>query len=207
MSEGIRYLVVDDVAGLRLSLARSWSDAVEPAFRPGEVHVRWTHEALLVDALLVDGCVFTIAESDNDRLWELGDLFEIFLRVEGRPDYTELHIAPGNIRLHLALPGPRGYRTPLGPPVPFEEMLVWPVGFESSTALRETGWSAHAVIPARVLGKEAFLPGDRLHVSFCRYDATPGRPPVLSSTTSHPVMDFHRLDEWTRIELAAASSA
>ncbi len=198
---------MDDVAGLRLPLARSWSDAVEPAFRPGEVHLIWTFEALLVDAVLVDDCVFTQAENDNDRLWELGDLFEIFVRVDGRAEYTELHVAPGNIRLHLALPGPRGYRTPLGPPVPFEEMLVWPVGFTSSTSRHETGWSARAVIPASILGKQGFLPGDRLHVSFCRYDATPGRAPVLSSTTSHPVMDFHRLDEWTRIELASAPAA
>lgn len=192
-------------SSLRLPLARPWGDADEPAFRPGEVHLRWNPEALLVDAELVDDCVVTEARKDNDRLWELGDLFEIFVRVEGRTEYTELHIAPGNIRLHLALPGPRGYRTPLGPPVPFEEMLVWPVGFESSTGRTETGWTAQALVPARILGKDAFLPGDRLHVSFCRYDATPGRPPVLSSTTSHPVMDFHRLDEWTRIELTAGT--
>jgi hypothetical protein len=33
-------------------------------------------------------------------------------------------------------------------------------------------------------------------VSCCRYDAGAERPPVISSTSPHPVRDFHRPQDW-----------
>jgi hypothetical protein len=187
--------------GSPFSLRQPWRDKVEEDFRPARVSVGWTREALHVQARLTDGELLTKATADNQRMWELGDVFEMFVMVEGRKDYLELHVTPNNKRLHVWLPGVGGKAHPGDVPLPFEEMLVSPVGFSSSAKREEGGWSVSAMIPAAVLGLEQFDPGLRLRLAFARYDAASGRETVLSTTASHPVISFHRPDKWSSVIL------
>ena len=71
--------------------------------------------------------------------------------VEGRREYVELHVTPNKKRLHVRLSGVGGRARPVDEPLSFEEMLVAPVGFESSVTHEEKGWSVSAKIPAAVL--------------------------------------------------------
>jgi len=131
----------------------------------------------------------------------MGDVFEIFAMVEGRKDYVELHVAPNNRRMHLRLPGVGGRATPDSPPLTFEEMKVTPVGFLSEARKTPFGWRVKASIPAGVLGLPAFAEGQRFRISFCRYDVSSAGEPILSTSAAHPVVAFHRPDEWTQIVL------
>jgi len=46
------------------------------------------------------------------------------------------------------------------------------------------------------------MPGEpRFRISFCRYDASSTGESILSTTAGHPVVAFHRPDEWTQIVL------
>jgi hypothetical protein len=187
--------------GRIFSLGQPWNDEVEAGFRPADVRLSWTAEGLFVHAGLEDGEVGSRSTSDNQKMWELGDVFEMFLMVEGRRDYVELHVTPGNQRLHLQLPGVGGEVRPGSQALTFEQMLVEPVGFSSSTRPTKRGWSVSAKVPATVLGLKTLEPGLRLRVAFARYDASPGREPVLSTTASHPVVSFHRPEEWMAVTL------
>lgn len=173
-------------------LAQSWRPCLEPLFRPGHVQLAWTPSQLIVEADLADEHVFTTATGDNQRMWELGDVFEMFLQVAGRKEYAELHVTPNGKRLHLQFPG--------GQP-------VHPAAFRASAVLTSGGWRVEAGIPPEVVGLERFGPGLELRVSFCRYDATPGEQPVLSSTAHHPIASFHRPAEWPCVVLTQSNPA
>lgn len=189
-------------SGSKFHLGQPWTRSLDQGFRPCEVRLSWTPAALLVEANLADDEVFTKATADNQKMWELGDVFEVFLQVEGRREFVELHVVPNGFRVHAHLPGPRGMATPTSEPLAFESMLVSPVGFTAKAVKTKSGWRVSERIPAAILGLDAFRPGQDLRISFCRYDGSPGGEPVLSTSASHPVISFHRPDEWAKIRLA-----
>lgn len=74
-------------------------------------------------------------------------------------------------------------------------------GFESRCKTTPSGWSVETRIPAAFVDPKGVISASsRWNASFCRYDAwTDGRPPVLSSTTPHSELDFHRRHEWRQL--------
>lgn len=191
----------DEATEGKFSLGQPWRNDLESDFRPTRVSMSWTSEALHIRAQITDDEVETKATADNQRMWELGDVFEMFVMVEERKDYVELHVTPNNMRLHVRLPGVGGRARPVDQPLSFEEMVVTPVGFNSTVKREENGWSVSAKIPAAVLGLDRLEPDIRLRVAFARYDAFSGREPVLSTTARHPVISFHRPAEWSSVIL------
>ncbi|MBI3550689.1 MAG: hypothetical protein HY078_16755 [Elusimicrobia bacterium] len=166
-------------------LRQSWRPVIEASFRPAIVRVAAASDSLAVFAELTDDDVFTRATGPNQRLWELGDAFEIFLHAEGRPAYYEFHVAPGNQRLQMRIPVPRPKdRAP-------EEMMADGELFSSRVWPGSAGWYALAIVPFASIG------GRPKWFSFSRYDHSRGRSePVLSSTSSHAYLDFHDRDAW-----------
>ena len=182
----------------RLDLGQSWNPARKDHFQPGAVRIARSAASLFILADLRDLCLRTAATGDNQRFWELGDTFEIFLRDTARADYLELHVCPAGHRLQLRLPSAeavaairREKRDPLAHAV--SEPL-----FSYSVMPEEKGWLVFAEIPFSSISPEPF---DTLLASFGRYDYGEDGPPVLSSTSAHPVLDFHRQEEWARISL------
>lgn len=182
-----------------LKLEQSWKASPEPDFAPGAVRVGWRSKLLLIFAELEDADIYTNASGPNQRLWELGDAFEIFLRPRFQPAYAELQIAPNNVRLQLNFAS--------------EHALAWSrksgsladainkdIIFASRTwVLPESHrWYVLAQIPmSAVCNYAGELQGSVWHFSFCRYDYTTGRSePVISSTSPFTQPDFHRLSEW-----------
>lgn len=190
-------------SGITLHLAQPWNDSPDPGFQPGKVQLSWTPTALQIEADLTDDHVFTAATGDNQKTWDLGDVFEIFIQPVGRRDYVELHVVPTNHRVHAQFPGPGLIASPNEPLLAFDQAIVDPAGFTSTATQTPKGWKVTATIPASVLDVAKFTPGQRLRISFSRYDATPDQDPVLSTTAAHPVIRFHRPEEWTEVELVA----
>lgn len=187
--------------GGKFELAQPWQQEPDARFRSGRVVVSWRREALLVAAELTDDEIFTRSTADNQLMWQLGDVFEIFLQVEGEPGYVELHVSPNNHRLHLRLPNVQRRLSPDGPVLTVEEMVVDPPRFRSSVDRTANGWRVKAEIPASTFGRSQLDAGQAFRVSFCRYDAAPGREAILSTTSAHPVASFHRPEEWALIRL------
>jgi hypothetical protein len=175
----------------------SWSWPIGVPSAKTSVRVAWSAHELLVRAELEDADVVTKATADNQRFWELGDVFEIFLEAEGAGFYTEMHVAPGNHRLHLRIRPPE-FQAMKEKSLALSDLIVDPPAFASRYEKTADGWIAEARIPAAQVDPKGVITRDsRWRASFCRYDAwSDGRPPVLSSTSPHPHAAFHRREEW-----------
>lgn len=193
----------------RCELGQAWQAATSPRFAPAVVRFGWSGNVLLVYAELTDADIFTRATELNQRLWELGDSFEIFLRPEDQEAYVELQVAPNNQRLQLryaniaALDCARqtGRLT---------EALLPGDAFLSRTWIEEqhSRWHVLAGIStALVCGGSGELSGRRWRFSFSRYDYTRGEDePVISSSSAHAEADFHRQHEWGQLYFTRNSS-
>ena len=170
-----------------IQMGQAWRPQPEAGFLPAEVRAGRSGNQLVVFGTLPDLDIFTLATAPNQKTWQLGDVFEIFLKSEDRPRYHELHVTPANLRTQLRFP-------------PKESGLEFlPDGiFESRVWIESGRWHVLATIPgALITGLSAIAPGERWRFSFCRYDAfRDGREPVISSTSPHPVPAFHRPAEW-----------
>ena len=169
-------------------LRQAWRPTPEAGLRPGAVLVGRRNDTLWAFADLEDADAFSPATRLNERLWELGDTWELFLEAPGAGCYVELHVAPGNQRLQLRIPIPRpAGRAP-------EELMVAEPLFQSWAWKTPSGWQALAAVPFSSIG------GRPERFSFSRYDYTRGQAePVLSSTSPHAALDFHRREEWGRL--------
>jgi hypothetical protein len=94
---------------------------------------------------------------------------------------------------------------PDGTPLPKEWMIRRPV-IETRVrilAARER-WQVLAIVPfSLVVQARPVTAGARWRFSFSRYDYTRGMgEPVLSSTSLHRRLDFHRQHEWGTLDFA-----
>jgi hypothetical protein len=181
------------------AMHQSWRSELEPEFAPGKIWTGWRDEILLILAELTDADIYTTATQPNQRLWELGDAFEVFLRPADQEAYSEIQVAPNNQRLQLryasaaAVAQARKINS-------VADALVHDISFQSRTWVQPESrcWLALVEIPtASVCDHPCPLPGSQWHFSFGRYDYTRGRSePVISSTAALSQADFHRLEEW-----------
>jgi hypothetical protein len=180
-------------------LRQAWQNGPSPGFAPAEVRVGWQEDCLLVFSELTDRDIHTSATALNQRLWELGDAFEIFLRAEGQNAYVEFQVAPNNQRLQLRY-ADRAALDRARDTGNLTEALIPGEAFRSRTWIdvQLSRWNVFAEMPAAVvIGSSAPLIGTRWHFSFSRYDYTRGaKEPVISSTSLHAKADFHRQQDW-----------
>jgi len=190
------------------ALGQAWRAEAEPGFAPGQVRVGWRQDALLVFAELADQDIFTTATMLNQRMWELGDTFEIFLRPDGQSEYVEFHVTPNNQRLQLRFPSSEALRCAQAANV-FDALLLAGNVIASTTWVQPENqkWFVYAIIPSRAAcGLDRLNPQSCWHFSFSRYDYTRGGgDPVFSSTSPHPVPDFHRQQEWGELEFVTVN--
>jgi hypothetical protein len=176
---------------MEIPLLQNWLPAPEQGFLPGKARFSWKDGFLTLDAEFVDREVITTATAHGQRLWEHGDVVELFIQKEGEQDYREYQVAPNGFTLALHYPDStcvgavrRGERR-------MEEFMTREIPVAKVT-MHSEGWSAslHIPLPAR--------PGEVFRVSCCRYDAGSGRAPLISSTSPHPARDFHRPQDWRK---------
>jgi hypothetical protein len=182
-----------------VSFRQAWLVEEAAGFSPAVVRLGWRDNALLVFAELTDADIFSDVTGLNQRTWELGDVFEMFVGTAERERYVEFHVTPNNQRLQLRYPdaGAAKWARATGKS---GEFLVPGQAFHSRTWI-EAGmgqWRVYAEIPAgAVCGSEESIEGRQWRFSFGRYDYTRGvKEPVISCTSPLTAPDFHRRHEW-----------
>lgn len=191
-----------------IALGQGWRKNVERDFAPGQVRTAWRGNALLIFAELSDQDIFSRAARADQKFWQLGDTFEIFLQPSDWLGYIEFHITPKNLRSHTCFPDAAAR----------DNLRGCAIGgirgdggtFHSQTWVHPNAkrWSIYAEISARIFGKTLrSLCGCRWRFSFSRYDFTRSRKePVISSTSPHARPDFHRQQEWGELIFDKPSS-
>ncbi len=181
---------------------QAWLDELAAGFSPARVRTGWRGNSLLVFAELADLDIYNDATRLNQRAWELGDVFEMFLRPVKQKSYVEFQVTPNNQRLQMRY-ADGGALARVREMNCLDGVLMTEDAFYSMTWIerRERRWQVYAEIAARsVCGSDESIEGTDWRFSFSRYDYTRGvTEPVISSTSPHAKPDFHRQHEWGRV--------
>jgi hypothetical protein len=189
------------------TLAQAWRASPQNELRSGRVRFGWTPEALWALADLPDDHTESRSTAHRQRMWELGDVFEIFIARRRSPLYLELHITPNNHRLHLRWTA-KDFGRVRGKKKTVDDFQQDPDAFQSwiRRSPGAKGWQVLARLPASLWPDDRpFRAGQKLALSFSRYDCGPsGKPQILSSTSPHRELNYHRRHEWRTVVLAPA---
>jgi hypothetical protein len=177
-----------------LPMRQAWLPAPDPGLRRAQVWLAATTTSFVVLAELDDVDIHSRGERHNDPLWDLGDVFEIFVRQTARPDYFEFHVAPNGVTVDLHYPWLYASRANGVGQYMRAETLFRSCAIADPARNR---WRVAAEIPVdRLVPPECARGKGTWQFSFSRYDCGPGRPEVVSSTSAHAIADFHRAEEW-----------
>jgi hypothetical protein len=178
----------------RLPFRQAWQETLSPEFREGEVRVGWNATGLWVLASMTDDNIVTQATGNNQHLWSLGDVFEIFVRDLAGEEYLELHTDPNGFTLQLRFASERVIGLLGERKLKLADIMVTEPLFHPQVRVREGGWDVLACVSA--------VRGRSLRASFSRYDYdTVEGEPILSSTSAHKIVDFHDQPGWLDLEL------
>lgn len=175
-----------------LPLLQSWLPAPEPGFRPGIARFSWADGVLRLEACFPGHAPTSRATAHGQRLWELGDVAELFVQKVGEESYREYQVSPNGFTLALCYPDLSGVAAVRSGSRTLEEFFTGEIPDVECKTTPE-GWRVSMKVPLPV------SPADRFRVSCCRYDYpddSPGIRPVISSTSHHLVRDFHRPQDW-----------
>lgn len=176
-------------------LRQAWQAAPEQGFEPAYAELHAGSDAFWVFAALSDRDIYNSATGFNEKTWQTGDVFEIFIQTDA-DSYYEFHVTPENRNLFLAWTtesfAARG---------PLEEAMIQDPSFlssETSIQRDEDRWTVVARIPYANLGIDPADPDAALKVAFARYDT--GRQAdsltILSASPEFPRASFHLRDFW-----------
>lgn len=197
-----------EITGGPWTMGQAWRSTPENELRPGTVRFGWTSDDLWILADLTDKHVASRSTGHNQDMWTLGDVFEIFIARRGSPRYLELHVTPNNHRLHLRWTR-RDFDKVRNNQKKVSDFRDDPNAFESWVRRGPdgSGWQVLARIPATIFpGGKAFRTRQRFAFSFSRYDAGSEEetPKILSSTSPHRKLSYHRRHEWRTVVLTPA---
>jgi hypothetical protein len=182
------------------TLGQYWCSKPQKDFLPATVRTGWTDRALVVLAELEDSDIFNPVTEFNAMSFQSGDVFEMFLRPEEQSAYCEFHISPQNQRLQLRFPSSDALRKPRQEPGIPKDWMIYDRQIDSRVRIdaAHNRWWVLAALPVDMVADSKRVgPGSRWLFSFSRYDYTRGTPaPVLSSTSPHREVNFHRQQEW-----------
>lgn len=185
-----------------LTMTQHWLKEPQPHFLPATVQLAHNGSALVGLAYLPDHEIVTRAEKDQEMMYLLGDVFEIFLKSAQLKSYVELHVTPNGMRLQLSFPD-RAREVLEHSPI--QAFMVEEPLFDFRVMSGSGFWKVWFAVPAATLGiSAAELRQSEWRASFSRYDYGQSKDdaPILSSTSQHVELDYHRLEEWTPITFA-----
>jgi len=185
-----------------MEMRQTWLPAPEKEFLPAKVQIGWREDRLLVFAELTSNGPYNQATMNNQLLWCLGDVLEIFLRDEEFDNYVEFHVSPNGLRLQLLFPGTSVFKQVSDNEKGIEDLMSDRREFDFCNWVEDKNWTICASIPSSLfLPLGTALEGRKWRASFSRYDySSPDGTPVLSSTSPHVELSFHRQQEWAHIE-------
>jgi hypothetical protein len=187
-------------------LQQSWASPDPRPIRPATVALAHHGNELIVYAELSDEDIFNPVREHGALAFLSGDVFEIFLRGAGEPNYFEHHITPDNITLQLCFPSvevfeninagkDHDWATRLAGKIPVpSQVLVQP---------EKQVWRILCLLPLTEISSNLDkIPPTDWTFSFCRYDYTRGeKRPILSSTSAHDHPHFHDQSAWGHFSL------
>lgn len=168
---------------------QAWLPEPEQKFHPATAEISFGGSVMILSATMTQQSVTTHATTHQQRLWELGDVVELFIQRVGCEDYYEYQIAPNSLMLALHYPDREAVAAVRNGRQSIEEYLCpFP---EGTATITPTGWVASLSIPIGV---------GQHRINCGRYDYSLGKAPIVSSIAPLTKRDFHEVENWPLIE-------
>ena len=180
-----------------LPLRQHWSGAEGLPREAGVARLGATPAGLSVHVRYEDSDIFSTATANQQRMWTLGDVVEVFVKPGlERSDYWEVHMTPNDFLMDLHIPSRAGMRS--GEHT-WEDIITPESGTVYQTMVADGSWSAELTIPWSAFGQEGVpSSGTTWQVAVCRYNYNGGlEGPELSSTAPLTVRSFHLYEDYT----------
>ena len=134
---------------------------------------------------LVDGDVISHATADNQKMWQLGDCVEVFIKPEGggRTDYWEIHLTPNGYMMDIHIGERDNWE--------WDDAVAAESGASHAVAHTERGWVAELRVPWTAFGlTEPPAAGEEWRLNVSRYNADSSQPYDAENeridTSDHP---------------------
>ncbi len=184
---------------LSLPLQQGWREEPEEDLAPGLARIYAGEAGFDVIAVFEDEHIENTADGFNQKTWQTGDVFELFIQA-ATDRYYEVHVTPENQNLFLRW-SPATFAAVKKGEYSFQDALITDRDFATSRTQvfpKEGYWTVFLHLPYASLELEkSELDDAPIKVAFTRYDVTPGREKaVLSATPAFPRASFHIIDAW-----------
>lgn len=180
-------------------MTQAWRETPQCEMEPSRVQIGWREKKFWVFAEMTDKDIVNPATKLNEETYQLGDTFEIFIADKRLPHYLELHVSPFNQQMQLWVPRAKHSHDDGEWQTHFIDEPI----FQSWTQVscEENRWRVLAAVAFdQLTGKQIIQSGVEWLASFSRYDYTTGKNhPILSSTSLHRQLDFHRQQDWRTV--------
>ncbi|MEN8127285.1 MAG: carbohydrate-binding family 9-like protein [Planctomycetota bacterium] len=174
----------------------------------GQVRLAWDDRYFYVGIQCEDSDLVAEGKKDELRHFELGDLFELFLKPDNQSWYWELYVTPRGKKTSFFFPGCGRF----GLPGCMDYQSGMKVAAQCQGTLdnwrdKDTGWTAEMAVPIKDLTAEgdAFGPGQKWRILVARYNYSryfdAPRGPEYSMTPKLSQTNFHLLPEYAYLEL------
>ncbi len=179
---------------------------------PGTVRLLWDDRFLYLGFEFTDTDVVDFSKQDNQRLYSVSDVAEIFLKPSDQTWYWEFHVTPTGKVATYFWPG-RGW---VGLPMEEAGVVVSPRFLQVATRVqgtvndwhdRDEGWVAEVAIPIEKLYRDGSSKrlGPNWTILLGRYNYSRYRQratgPELSSVPALSQPNYHLTDEYARLRL------
>jgi hypothetical protein len=180
-----------------LPLRQHWDGADEMPQEAGVARIGASSAGLSVHVRYEDSDIFSTATANQQRMWQLGDVVEVFVKPGvDRTDYWEVHVTPNAFYMDLHIPSRAGMQS--GEHT-WEDIITPESGTTYQAKVDDGWWSAELTIPWSAFD-EAGVPaaGTVWQVAVCRYNYNGGlEDPELSSTAPLTQRSFHHYEDYT----------
>ena len=199
LSEGPADLTTDVpskyAACAPLPLRQNWSETMPE--ESGVARIGATAAGLSVHVRFEDSDIFSTATANQQRMWTLGDVVEVFVKPGfDRSDYWEVHVTPNNFLMDLHIPSRAGMQS--GEHT-WEDIITPESGTTYQTRVVDGSWSAELTIPWAAFGlTEPPASGTAWQFAVCRYNYNGGveEDPELSSTAPLTRRSYHYYEDY-----------
>ena len=183
-----------------LPLRQFWHGPKKFPSEDGTAYVGATEEFLVFYACFQDSDIFSHATDDNQKMWELGDVAEFFIKPENnQTDYWEIHVTPNDFMLDLHIPDRAQF---FSGGVSWEQVSTPNSHAIKRVAVMEGKWAVELSIPWATFGFHSPPPkGSVWRIAICRYNYNGGMNQLeRSSTAALPELDFHQHENYMKLK-------
>jgi len=152
--------------------------------------------------VMQDSDVFSNAAPENDRTWEKGDVFEVFIQPAGGKVYYEIHAAANGAKLELRISSIEDFRHSVKNHCSDYTARLFKSGAQIETKLLAgIGWAGFVSIPLKGAILDGSCSGSKFLVSRYNYNRPDGPKPELSAVVeiSREVKSYHCPELWIPI--------